>query len=79
MGFFRQEHWSGLSFPSLGDIPDPGIELAFSCLAGRFFTTAPPGKPNTGVTNFEKKDERRDKRVKFIKLYFNYGVGKNNL
>ena len=27
MGFPRQEHWSGLSFPSPGDLPDPGIEL----------------------------------------------------
>ena len=26
MGFSRQENWSGLSFPSLGDLPDPGIE-----------------------------------------------------
>ena len=26
MGFFRQEYWSGLPFPSLGDLPDPGIE-----------------------------------------------------
>ena len=26
MGFFRQEHWSGLPFPSPGDLPDPGIE-----------------------------------------------------
>ena len=26
MGFSRQEHWSGLSFPSPGDLPDPGIE-----------------------------------------------------
>ena len=24
--FSRQEHWSGLPFPSLGDLPDPGIE-----------------------------------------------------
>ena len=28
MGFPRQGHWSGLPFPSLGDIPDPGIEPA---------------------------------------------------
>ena len=28
MGFPRQEYWSGLLFPSLGDLPDPGIELA---------------------------------------------------
>ena len=26
MGFSRQEHWSGLSFPSPGDLPNPGIE-----------------------------------------------------
>ena len=26
MGFFRQEHWSGLPFPSSGDLPNPGIE-----------------------------------------------------
>ena len=32
MGFSRQEYWSGLPFPSPGDLPDPGIEpgsLAF--------------------------------------------------
>ena len=28
MGFSRQEYWSGLPFPSPGDLPDPGIELA---------------------------------------------------
>ena len=26
VGFFRQEYWSGLSFPSPGDFPDPGID-----------------------------------------------------
>ena len=26
MGFSRQEYWSGLSFPSSGDLPNPGIE-----------------------------------------------------
>ena len=29
-GFFRQEYWSGLPFPPLGDLPDPGIK---SCIA----------------------------------------------
>ena len=28
MGFPRQEYWSGLPFPSLGDLPDPGIQPA---------------------------------------------------
>jgi len=33
-GFSRQEHWSGLPFPSLGDLPDPGIEPG-SLFAGK--------------------------------------------
>ena len=45
MGFFRQEYWSGLPFPSPGDLPDPGIESASLVLAGGFFTIEPPGKP----------------------------------
>ena len=39
----RQEYWSGLPFPSPGNLPDPAIEPA---LAGGFFTTEPPGKPS---------------------------------
>ena len=49
MGFPRQEYWSGLSFPSLGDLTNSGIEPASpaaSELVGRFFTTEPPEKPN---------------------------------
>ena len=52
MGFPRQEYWSGLPFPSLGDLPDPGIEpvsLLPPALADGFFTTAPPGKPNVSL------------------------------
>ena len=37
MGFPRQEYWNGLTFPSPGDLPDPGIEPQVSCIAGRFF------------------------------------------
>ena len=43
MGFSRQEYWSGLPFPSPGDLPDPGIEptsLLSPALAGGFFTTS---------------------------------------
>ena len=43
-----QEYWSGLPFPTPGNLPDPGIEpeyLASHGLAGRFFATAPPEKP----------------------------------
>ena len=41
--FPRQEYWSGLPFPSPGDLPDPGIEpasLKFPVLVGVFFTTS---------------------------------------
>ena len=40
MGFSRQEHWSGLSFPSPGNRPDPAIKPVFPPLAGEFFTTS---------------------------------------
>ena len=42
MGFSRQEHWSGLLFPSPEDLPHLGIEPV-----GGLFTTEPPGKPIT--------------------------------
>ena len=48
IGFPRQEYWSGLPFPSPGDLPDPGIKpesLAPPPLAGGFFTTEPLWKP----------------------------------
>ena len=48
MRFSRQEYWSGLPFSVPGYLPDPVIEPVSPvspALAGRFFTTAPPGKP----------------------------------
>ena len=45
MGFPRQEYWSSLPFPSPGDLPDPEIKPLSPELAGGFFTTEPPGKP----------------------------------
>ena len=47
-GFSRQEYWSELKCPTPGDLPNPGTEptsLTSSALAGRFFTTRAPGKP----------------------------------
>ena len=58
-GFYRQEDWSELPFPSPGemevfiyknlynpgDLPDPGIQPTSPALAGIFVTTEPPGKP----------------------------------
>ena len=54
MGFSKQEYWSGLAFPTPGDLPDLGIEpesLASPALAGRFFTTVPPGSEDLALVS----------------------------
>ena len=45
MGFSRPEYWSGLPFPSPGDLPDPGIEPRSPALQADALTSEPPGKP----------------------------------
>ena len=52
MGFPRQEYWSGLPFPSSGDIPNRGIKPTTPVLAGEFFTTESPGKAKTGSVKY---------------------------
>ena len=55
MGFPRQ-YWSGLPFPSPGDLSNPGTDptsLLSPALAGTFFTTKPPGKPHTQHSFYE--------------------------
>ena len=56
MGFSRQEYWSGLPFPSLQDLPNPGIEPGFPALEADALTSEPPGKP-------------RSEREKYINVY----------
>ena len=54
MEFSRQEYWSGLPFPTPGDLPDPGIEpmhLVSPALTGGFFITVPPRKPTKRVNS----------------------------
>ena len=45
MEFSRKEHWSGLPFPSLGNLPIPGIDPASPALQADSLTVVPPGKP----------------------------------
>ena len=45
VGLIRQEYWSGLPFPSPGDLPNPGIKSSSPALASGFFTAEPWGKP----------------------------------
>ena len=45
MEFSSQEYWSGLLFPSLGDLPHPGIKLRSPTLQGDALPSEPPGQP----------------------------------
>ena len=48
MGFSRQEYWSGLPFPSPGDLPDPEIESGSPALqADQTLLSKPPGNPQS--------------------------------
>ena len=65
--FSRQEHCSGLPFPSPGDLPNPGIEpvsLMTSALAGVFFIV-PPGS-ETSQTSEKEISKRMRVKIKFI-------------
>ena len=44
-GFSRQEHWTGLPFPSPGDPPNPGIEPGSPALQADSSPSEPAGKP----------------------------------
>ena len=52
MGFSRQESWSGLPFPSPGDLPDPGIEPRSPALQADALPSEPPGKPKKASNYF---------------------------
>ena len=45
MGFFRQEYWSRLPFPSPGDLPNPGIKPVSPALQADTLPSEPPGNP----------------------------------
>ena len=49
MGFFRQEYWSGLPFPSPGDLPNPGIEHESPALQADSLLTELGGKPQEQI------------------------------
>ena len=51
MGFSRQEYWSGLPFPSPGDVPDPGIKLRSPAFQADALTSEPPGKQSYGFSS----------------------------
>ena len=58
VGFFRQEYWSGLLFPTLGDLPDPEIKLVPPALVGGFSTTELPRNFNISHAARQKKKKK---------------------
>ena len=57
MGFPRQEYWSGLSFPSPGDLSNPGIEPRSPALQEDALTSEPPGKPSKSSMEYSPNQE----------------------
>ena len=55
MGFSRQEYWSGLPFPSPGDLPNPGIEPRSPTLQADALISEPPGKTKDKGTKVKLK------------------------
>ena len=79
MQFSRQEYWSGLPFPSPGDLPDPAMELQFPALQANSLSSEPQGKPHflclrtlkneefvLHERNNEKSDEKGDVHIDFF-------------
>jgi len=63
MEFSRQEYWSGLPFPTPEDLPDLGIKPVSPALAGRFFTTEPPGNPSESEQKEQKEKSQKPSQV----------------
>jgi len=55
MRFSRQEYWSGLPFPSPGDLPDPGIEPGSPTFQAEALTSEPPGKVKVYIVLDQKR------------------------
>ena len=53
MEFSRQEHWSGLLFPSPGYLPDPGIKPRSPALQADSLPSEPPGKLSNSLSSVQ--------------------------
>ena len=74
MGFSRQEYWSGLPFPSPGDLPNPGIEPGSPALEADALTSEPPGKPILYLLTFH--DETNTSLHGILPKSFNFCIVK---
>ena len=65
LGFPRQEYLRGCRIPSSGHLPGPGIELASTALADKFFTTEPPGKQLFNLIAVTQEDSVNSGKPKY--------------
>ena len=75
MEFSRQEYWSGLPFPSPGDLPNPGIEPRSLAFQADGLTSEPPGKPQRKEPNNKARQSllrllasQKDKQLTYLLL-----------
>ena len=70
MGFSRQEYWSGLPFPSPGDLPNPGIQARCPALQADALPSEPPGKLKNSCIfhRSENSDKHRKNYKKGLKI-----------
>ena len=73
MGFSRQEYWSGLPFPSPGDLPDPGIKSWAPALQADSLPCEPPGKPKRVVIWYDYPLTYGNDFVERV-FYFHYEI-----
>ena len=60
IGFFRQEYWSGVLFPSPGDLPHPGTNPRSPALQADALPSEPPEKPKMACAAWEKNPGRKN-------------------
>ena len=66
MEFSRQEYWSGLPFPSPGDLPNPGIEPGSPTMEADALTSEPAGKPYSFYTTSSKPQTQKKHNTLFM-------------
>ena len=78
LGFSRQDYWSGLLFPSPGDLPDPGIEPGSPSLQTDSLPSEPPGKHIIGHSP-KKTLKKFKKRFVYGLRYLDYNAMELNI
>ena len=73
MRFSRQRYWSGLPFPSPGDLPDPGIEPRFPALQADSLPTELPGKPHWEGRSYKRSTFWMGVQMKWWRTGFDFG------